>query len=169
MWVHSMHVCVPERSFLCSCVWCQCVYIHMCMCGPAWPAQPVSPTLHVCGEQHWMCVRACSQNIMQNSLASHSNLKQKKSHSQEGTLKYQVLIWQIQATGVFTFQRLRGEKDQMPPLSSSAAASIEASLTSPWVTDLCVCVCVSHGRRKGIERAMCKVIKHHMTTCSRET
>lgn len=53
--------------------------------------------------------------IMQNSLSSRPNLK--KNHSQEATLKYQVLIWQIQATGVFTFQRLR-EKDQMLPLAA---------------------------------------------------
>lgn len=144
----------------------------------------VHPHVHV-----WACLAssACVSNttrlwwttldVCESLLAEHNSeqpclplqLETKKSHSQEATLKYQVLIWQIQATGVFTFQRLRGEKDQMPPLSSSAAASIEASLTSPWVTDLCVCVCVSHGRRKGIERAMCKVIKHHMTTCSRET
>lgn len=54
-------------------------------------------------------------SVMQNSLASRPTLELKKSRSQEATLKYQVLIWQIQATGVFTFQRLRGEKVQMPP------------------------------------------------------
>lgn len=58
-------------------------------------------------------------SVMQNSLAFHPTLELKKSRSQEATLKYQVLIWQIQATGVFTFQRLREEKVQMPPWAVS--------------------------------------------------
>lgn len=166
MWVHSMHVCVPERSFLCSCVWCQCVYIHMCMCGPAWPAQPVSPTLHVCGEQHWMCVRACSQNIMQNSLPLQLETKKKSQPGGHFEIPGAHLAnpgnW-----GVYISATERGKRPDAP--LEQLSSSVHRGITHLTVGDRPLRVCVSHGRRKGIERAMCKVIKHHMTTCSRET
>ena len=112
-----VYVCASECVRLSMHFSCSSVDVCVWAC---WPVSPrVSSALYTstvtkgeCACQHAR-VYVC---VMQNSLASHPKLeKKKKSHSQEATLKYQVLIWQIQATGVFTFQRLRGEKDQMPP------------------------------------------------------
>lgn len=74
--------------------------------------------MHYVAENNGEC--ACKRagvyaSVMQTSPASRPTLQLKESRGQEATLKYQVLIWQTQATGVFTFQRLRGEKVQMPP------------------------------------------------------
>lgn len=112
--VHSVHV--PKHAFFFFKLkqLGQCVY--MCVCGPAGLSHPVSPLpLYICSEQQRVCVQACLCVCLHN--AEQPCLPpqlEKKSHNQEATLKYQVLIWQIQATGVFTFQRLRREKDQMP-------------------------------------------------------
>lgn len=85
-----------------------------------WPVSPSdsTPTVHYVAENNGEC--ACKRagvyaSVMQTSPASRPTLQLKESRGQEATLKYQVLIWQTQATGVFTFQRLRGEKVQMPP------------------------------------------------------
>lgn len=75
------------------------------------------PQYTCCGEQQGVCVLACWCVCLCN--ADQPTLELKTSRSQEATLKYQVLIWQIQATGVFTFQRLREEKVQMPPRAES--------------------------------------------------
>lgn len=129
--------CFFSPLFLVKVVVSRCVYV------PVWAHWLLSPPLPYIqsGEQQRECVQACLCVCVRNAeqLCSPPRLyekrkKKKKSHSQEATLKYQVLIWQNQATGVFTFQRLRREKDQMPPW----AASIQRSLTSPWVTDRCV-------------------------------
>lgn len=115
----------------------------MCVCGPAGLSHPVSPLpLYISSEQHRMCMQASPcvhlHNAEQPCLPPQLKGK-KKSHSQEATLKYQVLIWQIQATGVFTFQRLRGEKVQMPPWAAQQRPYRDHSHRHGWQTHVCVC------------------------------
>lgn len=120
VWVgHVLHsVCIFLPSFF-SVFKCQCVFT----CEPAGRSHPPTPLpQYICyGEQQGVCVQAhwcvCLRNAEQPRLPPHTGTK--KSRSQEATLKYQVLIWQIQATGVFTFQRLKVEKVQMPQLAVS--------------------------------------------------
>lgn len=69
--------------------------------------------------------------------------------------------------GVYISATERGKRPDAP--LEQLSSSVHRGITHLTVGDRPLRVCVSHGRRKGIERAMCKVIKHHMTTCSRET
>lgn len=121
----------------------KCVHVRVWAC---WPVSPrvFTPSIHLWFEQQQGCVQACLCACLRNAeqplppTLTQKKKKKRKSHSQEATLKYQVLIWQIQATGVFTFQRLRREKDQMPPWAAQQRPYRDHSHRHGWQT--CVCV-----------------------------
>lgn len=108
---------------------------------------------------------------MQTSLASQPNFlkKRKKKVTQPGG-HFEIPGAHLANPGNWGVYISATEKGKRPdaPLSCSAA-SIQRSLKSPWVTDLCVCGGLGRGRGSGTDGALGKVTKHPMMTCSRET
>lgn len=148
VWVHSVRV--PKHAF--CLVVSKCVHVRVWAC---WPVTPRVSTPAMCACKHaFVCV--C---IMQNSLACYPNLK-KKSHTARRPLwNTRCSFGKSRQLGCLHFSDWEGKKSRCP--LSCSAASIQRSLTSPWVTDLCVWGGLV------IKRVLEKVTKHHMMTCSR--
>lgn len=116
--------------------------VYMCVCVGLLAC--LTPCLHsrytfVVNNSECACKHACVYvSIMQNSPASHPNLKKKKVTQPGGHFEIPgAHLANPGNWGVYISATEKGKRPDAP--FSCSAASIQRSLTSPWVTDLCVC------------------------------
>ena len=140
----------PKHAFLkqwCGCG-CRCARVCVCVCVGllACLTLRLLRLLYISGDQRRVCVQACLcvrlHNAEQPRLSPQTWKKKKKKKSQPGG-HFEIPGAHLANPGnwgVYISATERGKRPDAPV--SCSAASIQRSLTSPWVTDLCVCVCV---------------------------